>query len=72
MAKLKEHDKYPGLSDSQFAGYNHTYPDNTEKRAHAALSYGARYASPGEYEHIKREVHHDWPSIKIKGMNDKD
>ncbi len=41
------------------------YPVRNEKEAHAALSYGARFASKGEYRRIENTVHRRFPDIKI-------
>lgn len=59
--------KRHSLPKSKFADPTHEkYPIDTKKRAKAALSYGARFASPKVMGRIKRMVHEDYPSIKQK------
>jgi hypothetical protein len=45
-----------------------SYPVDTKARARAALSYGARNASPDELSRIKAKVHREYPSIAQKVM----
>jgi hypothetical protein len=44
-----------------------SYPISDKKRARAALSYGARFASPSELSKIKAAVHRKFPSIGHAG-----
>ena len=44
------------------------YPVDTERRAKAALSYGARNLSSGDLAKVRRKVHTRFPGIKIAGI----
>jgi hypothetical protein len=53
--------KYSGVKKSNFAGPDKTFPINTPKRAHAALSYAHNAANP---EGIKEKVYAKYPALK--------
>lgn len=55
--------KRHALPKKDFALPGEHYPIDTEARGRAALSYGARFASPEQLATIKKKVHARYPSI---------
>ena len=55
------------LPDSDFAGPDHTYPDEDKGHARAALARASEFAPPGERARIRRNVKKKFPNMEVEG-----